>query len=41
METTDDKLEKRWSPRTRLVFIVAASLRLWLLIALIVAIIIR
>ncbi|HEV8694916.1 MAG TPA: hypothetical protein VGQ93_12155 [Lysobacter sp.] len=34
-ETTGDNLEKRWSPKVRLLFIVGACLGLWLLVALV------
>lgn len=36
-ETTGDNLEKRWSPKVRLLFIVGACIGLWLLVGLIVA----
>src|SRR5580765_7367487 len=36
-----DQSAKRWLPRARLLFIVGASIAIWLVIALIVAIIIR
>ena len=39
-ETTGDNLEKRWSPKVRLLFIVGACLCLWLLVVLVAKIVI-